>query len=396
MGELDRSVPTDLAIRTLAAPVLAPKSLKRVQPSAASSSTTPLLDMENAEKQRWAKRLSSIAERAAVHADPDRGASSDGILSAEEKARLQLLVFTSGAPSTMANHMRRFEKFERWAHRSGLDFYPITDDKVLKYAMDLDARDCGPTVLPSFRTAIRWVAFRVNFKIPSIDTAAMKALEKDVFTKRGKPLKEAIPFEIELVEAMERFVVQATYPTPARIFMWWVLCMIFASLRFDDAIHVKPHELEVRPEGLFGVSWQTKTERKRRGTKFVVPDVSFSKCAWFKVGLDLFDLEFPLVEGDFWIPEMENKTTVAKFSSRVCSFTPVAPSSGVARGQGRRCLAGDPGQGHSLTWHSARVTALQLQCLIGVQAKEKPRAARVEIYSLSQLAPRQDDQGAGS
>ena len=140
----------------------------------------------------------------------------------------------------MANHIRRFEKFGRWAHRSGIDFYPITDDKVLKYAMDLDARDCGPTVLPSLRTAIRWVAFRVNFKIPSIDTAAMKALEKDVFTKRGKPLKEAIPFDIELVGAMEGFVVQATYPTPARIFMWWVLCMIFASLRFDDAIHVTP------------------------------------------------------------------------------------------------------------------------------------------------------------
>ena len=142
--------------------------------------------MENAEKQRWAKRLRALAERAGVHGDPDRSASSDGILSAEEKARLQLLVFTSGAPSTMANHIRRFEKFERWAHRSGIDFYPITDDKVLKYAMDLDARDCGPTVLPSLRTAIRWVAFRVNFKIPSIDTAAMKALEKDVFTKRGK------------------------------------------------------------------------------------------------------------------------------------------------------------------------------------------------------------------
>ena len=65
----------------------------------------------------------------------------------------------------------------------------------------------------------------------------------------------------------------------------------------------------MRPEGLFGVSWQTKTERKRRGTKFVVPDVSFSKCVWFKVGLDLFNSEFPLVERDFWIPEMENKTS---------------------------------------------------------------------------------------
>eukprot|EP00439_Symbiodinium_sp_Y106_P002096 s4510_g1.t1 len=130
--------------------------------------------------------------------------------------------------------------------------------------MDLDARDCGPTVLPSLRTAIRWVAFRV---IPSIDTAAMKALEKDVFTKRGKPLKEAIPFDIELVRALECFAFQATHPTPARIFMWWVLCMIFASPRFDDAIHVKPHELE------------------------------------------LFDSEFPRVERDFWIPEMENKTS---------------------------------------------------------------------------------------
>ena len=122
----------DLAVRALAAPVLAPTSLKRLQPSAESSSATPLLDMENAEKQRWAKRLRALAERAGVHGDPDRSASSDGILSAEEKARLQLLVFTSGAPSTMANHIRRFEKFERWAHRSGIDFYPITDDKVLK------------------------------------------------------------------------------------------------------------------------------------------------------------------------------------------------------------------------------------------------------------------------
>ena len=75
--------------------------------------TTPLLDMENAEKQRWAKLLSSIAERAGVHGDPDRSVSSDGILSAEEKVRLQLLVFTSSAPSTMANHIQRFEKFER-------------------------------------------------------------------------------------------------------------------------------------------------------------------------------------------------------------------------------------------------------------------------------------------
>ena len=46
--------------------------------------------------------------------------------------------------------------------------------------------------------------------------------------------------------------------------------MIFASLRFDDAIHVRPDELIMNDEGMFGVAWQTKVDRKRAGTKFVV------------------------------------------------------------------------------------------------------------------------------
>ena len=43
--------------------------------------------------------------------------------------------------------------------------------------------------------------------------------------------------------------------------------MIFGSLRFDDACHVDPTKLELTQEALFGLVWQTKTERKRRGTK---------------------------------------------------------------------------------------------------------------------------------
>ncbi|CAE7547546.1 unnamed protein product, partial [Symbiodinium sp. CCMP2456] len=278
-----------MAVRALAAPVLSPRSKVQL-PTGPSSSATPLLDMENAEKQKWAKRLKAIVDRAGDHAGHNREPDAGGILSAEERDRLRLLVFTSGAPATMANHIRRFEKFELWAQTMQLAFYPITDDLILKYAMELDTRECGPTVVPSLRTALK-----------------LKALEKKIFTERGKPLKEAIAFPIELVQAMEQFVVNPAHAAPARVFLWWVLCMIFASLRFDDAIHVKPHEIEVLPEGLFGISWQTKTERKRRGTKFMVPDIAFSKAAWFKVGLDLFNLQFPLVERDFWVPELDTK-----------------------------------------------------------------------------------------
>ena len=53
---------------------------------------------------------------------------------------------------------------------------------------------------------------------------------------KGTALKEAIAFPIELVRAMERFVANPTHPVPARVFTWWVLRMIFASLRFDDAM----------------------------------------------------------------------------------------------------------------------------------------------------------------
>ncbi|CAE7840606.1 unnamed protein product [Symbiodinium sp. CCMP2592] len=220
----------EMAIRALAAPVLAPSAKSRLPASSSSPSATPLLDLENAEKQKWAKRLKAIADRAGEYARPEGGHDAEGILSEEERARLRLLVFTSGAPSTMANHIRRFEKFELWARHVPLPLYPISDDKILKYAMELDSRECGPTVLPSLRMALKWVAFRINLKLPSIETAELKALEKEIFTQRGRPLKEAIAFPLELVQAMERFVAN-----------------------------------------------------------------------------DLFESQFPLVERDFWIPELDTK-----------------------------------------------------------------------------------------
>ncbi|OLQ04162.1 hypothetical protein AK812_SmicGene12771 [Symbiodinium microadriaticum] len=359
----------DLVIRALAAPVLAPKAKSTPSAGPGSSSNTPLLDLENAEKQKWAKRRKAIAEPAGSHAKPLSTVDNE-ILSAEERARLQLLVFTSGAPSTMANHIRRFEKFEAWARRSALPLCPITNDLILKYAVEPDGRGCGPTVIPSLRMALRWVSFRTNIAVPSIDTAPLKALEKEVFTQRGKPLKEADPILIELVMAMEK-VADDQMPNPTRIFLWWTSCMIFASLRFDDAIHVKPHELEVKPEGLFGVSWQTKSERKRRGTKFVVPDVSFSKHSWFKSGLDLFELEFPLAERDFWIPDLESKTlwrtTPPDYARSLQWLRHLVWHAGKEAGASQEALQ----KVTALTWHSARVTMLDQ-----VSKEYEPECAR--------------------
>ena len=63
-----------------------------------------VLDLEPGEKPKWAKRLQDIADQAGDRA--------------------------------MANHIRKFEKFEMWAARSSVP-YPISDDKVLKYGLFL-------------------------------------------------------------------------------------------------------------------------------------------------------------------------------------------------------------------------------------------------------------------
>ena len=384
------------ALLALLAPVRSPKP-KLLGPGS-SSSNSPLLDQEMAEKLKWARRLEDIATRAGPFAGiiEDHCPAGEGpeILSSLEKERLKSLVLTAGAPSTMSGHVRRFERFECWADRHSIPFFPITEDKVLKYALFLDQQECGPTVIPSLRTALRWVGFRISMKVPGLSKPQFLALENEVFAKRGRPLKEALPYPLELIKLMEAFVLEETF-VPARLFIWWVLCMIFASLRFDDAVHVKPSELEMTDDGLFGVSWQTKTERKRRGTKFIVPDVSFSDKPWLQEGWKLFlqEVSPQARRRDFWMADLASQL----------AFGQDAPTHG--RGlqwlhfllHGIAKKAGAPsavlGAVSKLTWHSARVTMLDQAVHlkrsteeIGLQANWKNPGPLVLKYTRSRTS----------
>ena len=75
------------------------------------------------------------------------------------------------------------------------------------------------------------------------------ALQAEVIGKRARTLKEAVPIPTPVVRALELFVVDEGEPEAIRLFTWWWLCMVFASLRFDDAMHVRPDELILNEEG---------------------------------------------------------------------------------------------------------------------------------------------------
>ena len=278
------------------------KRLKNLAP--ASGSATPLLDHENAVKAKvGGDRFKGWTRSKAFHFFQDQ---SDE-LSSTELARLRQLVLLSGAPRTMAAHVGAYERFEKWALAHSVAFYPLTVDKVLKYGLSLDQQECGPSVVPSLKTALKWVTSRLNISCPDLEDKRLKALQDQIVAARATTVKEAVPIPLVSLAGLEGIVCDSKQAQETRLFVWWLLCMVYASLRFDDAIHVKPSELIMQEEGLFGVAWQTKVERKRAGTRFMVPKVGFKHDRWLETGWDLFLTTER--DRDFWIPELNTRNS---------------------------------------------------------------------------------------
>ena len=89
----------------------------------------------------------------------------------------------------------------------------------------------------------------------------------------------------------------------AQVFAWWLLCLIYASLRYDDGIHVRTNSLAVRERTLHGHSWQTKTSQKtREAVAFAIPDTCL-KHKWLLPGWAKFQWLLPGGR-DFWVPRL--------------------------------------------------------------------------------------------
>ena len=125
--------------------------------------------------------------------------------------------------------------------------------------------------------------------------------------ERGKEVVKATPFPLATVKALECAVIGWLQDQVVLgVFAWWVLVMIYGSLRFDDACHVDPGTLQLINEALYGVVWQAKTERKRKGTKFAVPLVGLSGKPWLEAGWEEFKKVEPRSR-DFFVPEVDDE-----------------------------------------------------------------------------------------
>ena len=263
-------------------------------------------EAETVEKKKWGLRLQQICQRAGTAAGINDPAKCIGLQPAEA-ARLKALAFEAGGFRTIRQNVRNWEKFEEWAVAHNLRVYPPTIVAVMRYAVHLSDQGCGPAVLPSFKYAVGWICKRLAMFCPEMGDARLKALIDQVHADRGKELKEAVPLPPMLIVALEVFLARmiAENKTAAAVTVWWVLILIYASLRFDDGVHVAPTSLQWVDNALLGVVWQTKVDRKRRGTRFAVPACSISGTEWLKMGWEIFQ---PLVtDRDCFIGELKNE-----------------------------------------------------------------------------------------
>ena len=272
---------------------------------------------EIGEARKWGMRLRAIVERCGEHATIAGGPKPGSPLSQEEMNALRSIVYESGGFRTIQQCVRHWERLETWARSQNINTIPLTTEVLVKYILDLADRGCGLTVIPSVRGAVKWICKRIGMQAPDLGDARIMALQKRVYSERGKETREAVPIPLALVAALERFVCSRFRSSQfvMAFFAWWILIMIYSSLRFDDAMHVVPEALAMKDEALYGVVWQTKVERQKKGTRFAVAKVSVTGEEWMEDGWSA--ASFEMDERDYFMKELDS---AERFGDRPATY----------------------------------------------------------------------------
>ena len=337
-----------------------------------------LASKESLIKIKAVARLKEIAVRAGL-ASSIMNKDLD-MIGAEYAEDLRDMVLSSGAPATIKGHVAAWERMEDWLRNRCEDemIYPLSLNALLAYYVFRKNSECGPAVLPALRGTVSWISRKIGMPIPDLKSEYLVAIENEVFEARGEEVKKAIPFPMDLVAALENMLMsfrKIPEKKPTAYFVWILLLMTYSSLRFSDMLHTKPETLVYNKGVLYGSCWRTKVERKKRGTKFAVPDVAITKKPWLTEGLKIFE-EIAPEKSDFMIYHLEDWGTISNAPMEYGTFVKFMRSAILfawhkAYPEGHPDIALDATK---FTGHSARVTMIDA----GSHSEESQTAQMVQ------------------
>ena len=338
-------------------------------------------------KERKAKEKAAAGLRGIMDRAGEFSALGARILElGEDGPRALEAVLLHGAAQTIAAHVRSWEKMELWWATKLLTegvsiadkpFYPVTGAMFDQYITSRTSSACGASTPDLIKAAVNWVATKLMMPEVNTNSSVFKALRAMAIDQYGKPVREAKPVHITLIKHLELML--ANLEDGPRLLCGIFLCMIYASLRFDDQRHVCPGDLTFSEGALRGTAWQTKVERNRKGTRFAVPDVSLSGRPWLQEWHTWPNTVMDM-SADFWLPKM-----VVQPGGKVI----IVQAEPADRNQSLRLLRellehgaerannvegeGDqvpPRHHSSVTWHSARCTVITWAGAAGRSATE--------------------------
>ena len=139
----------------------------------------------------------------------------------------------------------------------------MNTETLVEYMMYLDSQECGPSVPAASKQAVAWISARLVREPPRLDDQLILTLQEKIFEERGKELREAEPVPMELVAQVEEEVIATTCHSRSLFLGIW-LCMVYASLRFNDVIHILSDKLKYGANVLTGAIWQTSRKEEQR------------------------------------------------------------------------------------------------------------------------------------
>ena len=349
---------------------------------------------EAAERKKWGYRLQKIAERAGSAAGINDPSRSIG-LTPDEAQRLRSMSFEAGGFRTIRQNVRYWEKFEEWAGQKGVRIYPPTLLGITAYCLYWMWSIHSACVQIRGRMGVQEARNEPPYARLSRSTTEGHIVDQ-VHLERGKELKEAVPLPPQMVAAMELYVLTLIKEKKdaAAIFLWWTLILIYSSLRFDDGVHVSPMSLQMTEDALLGMVWQTKVERKRKGTRFAVPSCSISEARWLEEGWIVFQ-QFR-ADRDYFIWDLQDEKSFgpapisyARSLAWLKHFTLLAIVESSKTGSITVNELEDlQKRADEITWHSMRVTLLAEavkenvdEKVIGLQANWKDPRQLVLKYA---------------
>ena len=376
-------------------PALVPAGLGRGPQRQVDSAEGRLRHKEIQDKAKAAKGLKMILDRAGEHAALHEEVAAMG---AAHDLVMQALL-TRGSASTIKRQVRIWERFEAWyeaqkilPHREILfepPFYPLRQHVYDRYIIARVTAGCGVCGPDLIRAAVAWIQERLGLTGIGPKSRVFLAMRTQLLEREGRPAKEAQPVPLELIKLIEREILATEFCPAGKLLLGVFLCMILASLRFDDMIHVPVSSLHFKDGALRGIAWQTKVDRRRRGTHFAVPDVSLNGKEWLQPWWTWAQSVLD-VNADFWLPKIKIRGAEVMLATdepaeRDATLRHLREVLQAIIDRHNRTFYDQPNQlinadaPRSLSWHSARCTMISW----AGQAGRSPTEMLLQMHSRS-------------